>query len=341
MFASEVGETAVSIVGNEQRTLGILEAIGTDVLLEMLELQGFFGSRGTLSLNPKKMEDSGFRAVVIPANPSAPAALVLLEPNRSVENTQSLTDTQHLRLRFDLIEKIADDRFRAETAITGDFDRVQDFVFSNGLRGLAETLWITQPDVVISRRPKMVPLSAPWPCLKAASGVNISTGGILCRDANGRLGITACYHGTGPVGTAVTVGGLHSVVAIADNIQDMVFVPLGDNLPIPPLRGRRGVLSARAPGQYDHVEFHGASSGAMQTRIASYDAGILRLRPTVQLRVQTGADTNTGDSGSALLDQDDKVVGFAFERTAFGEFPEMTDWIWAANALKTLGLTPV
>jgi S1-C subfamily serine protease len=59
------------------------------------------------------------------------------------------------------------------------------------------------------------------------------------------------------------------------------------------------------------------------------------------LRVQTGADTNTGDSGSALINQDDKVIGFAFERAAFGEKPQITDWIWAANALSALGLTPV
>src|SRR5438034_4607166 len=77
------------------------------------------------------------------------------------------------------------------------------------------------------------------------------------------------------------------------------------------------------------------------TYIKSHDAGILRNRRTLQLKVQTPADTNSGDSGSALVDQDDRVVAFGFERTGLGEFPELTDWIWAANALSALGLTPV
>jgi hypothetical protein len=75
--------------------------------------------------------------------------------------------------------------------------------------------------------------------------------------------------------------------------------------------------------------------------VQSHDAGLLRRRPGVQLKVQTRPDTDRGDSGSALIDADDRVVGFAFEKTAFDDWPQFTDWIWAANALDALGLTPL
>jgi hypothetical protein len=143
------------------------------------------------------------------------------------------------------------------------------------------------------------------------------------------------------VGTPVQVGQQNSAVAIADNIQDTVFVPLGDDYKLPNLRGRAGALRDRAPGLYDNVEFYGAASGATKTQIVSYDPGILRFGRTIQLRVQTDADTNTGDSGSALINQDDKVVGFAFRTAGFGDKPQIADWIWAANALSALGLTAV
>jgi hypothetical protein len=61
----------------------------------------------------------------------------------------------------------------------------------------------------------------------------------------------------------------------------------------------------------------------------------------VQLKVQTDPDTDEGDSGSALIDEHDRVIGFAFERTDYDDYPQFTDWIWAANALRALNLRPV
>jgi hypothetical protein len=58
-------------------------------------------------------------------------------------------------------------------------------------------------------------------------------------------------------------------------------------------------------------------------------------------RIQTDPDTDEGDSGSALIDEYDQVIGFAFERTDYNDYPQFTDWIWAANALRALSLTPV
>lgn len=329
MFRSRIGPTAINIVGNETRTLNILESFGADLLLGMVELD----YRG-----PNALATPLGRAVVVPSDHSAPAALMILDPDRTIGETRIVTD--ETRLNFDRLTFFAESVPRP-LSVTDDVGRLQEFLFSTGRDGLAETLTITRPDLILSRLPRMEPLCAPWPFIEVRSGLQISTAGILCRDSAGNLGVTACHHGTGPVGTNVTVGLQASSVTIADLVQDTVFIPLSAGYNVPPVRGVNGVLSNRTPGQYDHVEFHGATSGATTTHVTSYDAGLLRKRPTVQLRVQTGADTNTGDSGSALVNQDDKIIGFAFERSAFGDIPQMTDWIWAANALDALGLTPI
>ena len=109
----------------------------------------------------------------------------------------------------------------------------------------------------------------------------------------------------------------------------------------PPVYAAGGIRSTRAPSEAEQVRFEGVGTGSrVLTRVKSHDAGILRKRATVQLKVQTPADTNTGDSGSALVDDDDRVIGFGFERTAPADFPELTDWVWAAYALAALGRVP-
>jgi hypothetical protein len=104
--------------------------------------------------------------------------------------------------------------------------------------------------------------------------------------------------------------------------------------------GLGGVREDREPAKADHVRFDGVINQNRTTRIFGSDNGLLRARPTVQLKVQTDPDTDQGDSGSALLDEHDSVLGFAFERTDYDDYPQFTDWIWAANALRALQLVP-
>jgi len=206
---------------------------------------------------------------------------------------------------------------------------------------LARLFFSVRPEIILTRRPRMIPLCTPAPHISLKSDGKISTAGLLCRDADGALGVTACYHGTGPVGTHVMVDLRECEVTRADKVQDIVFIPLGEGFNIPDLVGLRGVESNSEPSRSARVRFDGATNQNKATRILSTDFGLLRARPTVQLKVQTDPDTDQGDSGSALLDDNDRVLGFAFERTAYDDYPQFTDWIWAANALRALQLTPI
>jgi hypothetical protein len=205
----------------------------------------------------------------------------------------------------------------------------------------ADVFLISQPEVVKTRRPKMIPLCVPLPCIKLEGEAQVSTAGIFCRDSSGNLGVTGCFHGTGPVGTDVMVDLRQCQVTRANQVQDIVFIPLGEGLNIPDLEGVGGVRIDREPARAEHVHFDGVVNQNQRTRVFGCDNGLLRARPTVQLKVQTDPDTDCGDSGCALLDENDQVIGFAFERTDYDDYPQFTDWIWAANALSALELTPL
>jgi hypothetical protein len=123
-------------------------------------------------------------------------------------------------------------------------------------------------------------------------------------------------------------------------VQDLVFIPINNGSNLPRMAGLGGVLEDREPARSAWVRFDGATNQNRKTRVISTDAGMLRARPNIMLKLQTDPDTDQGDSGSALLDEHDKVLGFAFERTSYDDHPQFTDWIWAANALRALQLIP-
>jgi len=329
LFASRLGQMAVQRIGNESRTLDALSFLSVEVLLEYME-ERWGANRGG--------PGAGTRFLTVRGDPADPPTLVVLDPALG-DVSQSRRITEEIELE--------------PQGLVAAFERLLPYIaeVDHKLAGLQkelhgpwmlELLTIAQPEIVLSRRPRMVWLCAPSPHVVVRRGAALSSAGIFCRDRHGRLGVTACLHGTGPAGTEVTVGGTPAAVEITDAVQDMVFIPLDENYPVPSVRGRAGVRCERAPSESEPVFFDGAGSqGKVDTRVRSHDAGILRRRPSVQLKVQTPADTNAGDSGAALIDADDRIVGFGFERTGIGEYPEFTDWIWADNALSAMGLTPI
>lgn len=335
MFASNLGLAALNIVGNETRTLKILGSLSGDIMLETARTSAARRLGSTFRLH----ED--MRRLFVPARDDLPPTLLILDPETPFTHSRRITD--ELSVSPNMLP------VAFEEMPTTDEDKVRTLALSTPEQ-IAETLHITQPEVILTSRPRMERLSVPSRILpvitkavRSTSGVtetDRSTAGILCTDSSGELGVTAAFHGTGPVGTAVTVDGLPATVKHANETQDLVFIPLPQGLHVTKMVSLLGVLTDRTPSSYLDASFNGSTSGQRATSITSYDAGLLRLRPGLQLKVQTPADTDRGDSGAALIDEDGHILGFAFEKSAYGEKPQITDWIWAANALNTLNLTP-
>lgn len=321
LFATKLGHKALHVIGNETRTLDVIQTLSADIMLHAVRKAW-----------PNLPENS--RTLFVPPQRDAPPSLLLLTD--TAEKAERLTE------KVPISPDIFEDMLRGEMFDQSSSDEafVRREILSNP-NDLIQALRIAQPEVVVAPKPRMERLCVPSPFSEVKTVGERSTVGIYCRDSGGRPGVTACFHGTGPEGTKVWVAGRECTVAAANPVQDIVFIPLPDLGAPSVAAGIQGVLSNRTPSQYDSARFEGATSGSRSTSIASHDAALLRRRPTVQLKVQTPADTNKGDSGSALIDSQGQVIGFAFEKSAFGEVPQITDWIWAANALAALQLSPL
>lgn len=318
LFSARVGELAANITGNEGRALDAIETLAIDLLAGAVTRLGLVGE--------------GTRTLFVPRRGDRPPALLLLQPRFSGSGPETITDDVPLHAvgQDDFDEPGAEsDELAVRRLLLGSRDHVRD------------ALRIAQPEIVQARAPRMEKLCVPAPLICIETQTDRSTAGIYCTDEDGVIGTSACFHGTGDIGTPVTVNGVRSSVARASEVQDIVFIPLPEGVAPQPMPGIAGTLRDRTPSQYDAARFDGLTSGATNTTISSHDAGLLRARPTIQLKVQTPADTNKGDSGSALIDRDGRVIGFAFEKSAMDEVPQITDWIWAANALQSLNLTPL
>jgi hypothetical protein len=343
MFGTRIGQMSAGIVGNESKTLSILSNLATEALLHGTHGGKSVDPSGSLSLGPD------VNAMVVTRGwADAPPVVMMLDPNLPA-GFQPRSLAWHPRLgedsgdfTFSAIAKAADRESQpAEARQQQDVARA---LVDSGRPALDELFWIIRPDVVVARHPEMEPVGCPSPalevqCTPPGKPLELSSVGLFCRDSDDVVGVTACHHGTGPVGTPVTIGGLPSTVKHADIIQDIVFIPLPDGYAMPNYaRGLSGPRNNRPPFQGEPVQFEGRTTGHTTTMVSSHSPGLLWLDPLSQNKVQTPAAVNRGDSGSALVDDDDHVLGFAFRRTKFGQPLEFAEWIWAANAMAALGL---
>jgi hypothetical protein len=323
LFNTDVGRRTAKAVRNETRTLTAIERLSLEIMAESLRVTG------------QVHKDD--RLLTISQQEDRPAILMLMSRKvRSVEDSRVVSDEMDLPLEIlekGLSELSDTSRDTPEAAALREVQR-------GGEVALAQVFAIARPEIVRTRQPRMIALCVPSPHIRVEARGKVSTAGVFCHDAEETLGVTACYHGTGPEGTEVTVGNRKCRIKRDCEVQDIVFIPLGEGFAMPQLVGRLGVLEDREPARSDRVHFDGATNQNKATRIFGADAGILRARPTIMLKLQTDPDTDQGDSGCALLDDRDRVLGFAFERTAYDDHPQFTDWIWAANALRALKVTP-
>lgn len=346
MFSTDVGQKSVNIVRNEGQTLRILTNLAADAMLGST-----YGGRNVDTWTPTQLSSDVNTLVVNRAHdPSEPPVVLMLDPHLPEGFAARLVDWEPGKVAggqsgLDAIARAA----HSETPPYSSPEHldVAQTVLDAGPQALADLLWIVRPEVVVARHPAMELVGCPSPALEVKGGpagvpMEVSSVGMFCRDSDNVVGVTACHHGTGPVGTDVTLGGLPTQVKLADQIQDIVFIPLPAGFHVPNFaRGIQGPRGNRAPGQGDPAQFEGRTSGHRTTVVSSHSPGLLWIDRLSQNKVQTPAAVNHGDSGSALIDNEDHVLGFAFRRTKYGEPLEFAEWIWAANAMAALGLTPL
>lgn len=169
-----------------------------------------------------------------------------------------------------------------------------------------------------------------------------STAGLLveCKRSPGIVGVTAALHAVTAANAGVSVNGMPGAIIRSDRLNDCAFIQMASSTlgPVPPTTK---VMSGLLPRGQQMASFTGVKSGRRQTVITGWDPQLPNPGPYRQALIYTGRDAQPGDSGAALVTDDDWVVGFAFERSKIGQNPTHCSWVWADSVLKSLDVIPL
>jgi hypothetical protein len=233
--------------------------------------------------------------------------------------------------------RLSELRFGAQLAATSNPLR---YLWEEAPQAVAESFGDgKQPYVaVLAPLPRMERLyvpSTPLNVLDASIGQH-STAGVVVEDLTkqGRLGVTAALHGISVSSTGITVDGNSGTVIRTHPITDSAFI----EVPKPSCAAvtAKGVMSGFAPRGSQNAAFVGTKSSKRTTTILGWDPQVPTPSPQRQACVYTGRDAQPGDSGCALVTDDDWIVGFAFERTLPGQSPVQCSWVWAESVMNGL-----
>lgn len=195
--------------------------------------------------------------------------------------------------------------------------------------------------VVVAPKPKTEWTASPRPARAVSLPPDpkaVATIGVVASNRSGQRGATTALHAVN--GRPSLVDGLPASVISADQTTDSCFLgPLPWGATLPGSSGLKGPLKGMTPRQHETATFRGMSSpGDRSAVIASWSPDLPFVRSGNQLKVLTDAVTSPGDSGAALVDSGDHVLGFAFYRTGVGEPLEFAAWIWAHSVYEAHGL---
>jgi hypothetical protein len=194
-----------------------------------------------------------------------------------------------------------------------------------------------RPPVEFTRSP-----SPPWsvtPVGTQAGIGGVSTAGVVAKNNRNQTGVTAALHALGSAKQASVAGQAYNVVS-EDVVSDSCFIDI-PGCALPPTSGLAGPLQGVTPRVLDRVTFEGVTSTRVITIVTGWSPDLPFVLPYSQLKVLTKADTNPGDSGAALIDGSDHIIGFAFYRTGFGAPIEYAAWIWADSVFQAHQLSVI
>jgi hypothetical protein len=205
-----------------------------------------------------------------------------------------------------------------------------------------ELMRVHEVGVIIAPKPQVLTTGSPSPAWKIETDADkTGTAGVVAEDAEGRTGVTAALH-TVSRASEVTVDGRQGTVVTKHEVTDSAFIHVPDLSPPKRGIGLTGPLTRLAPAEGEEVGFVGAASGRKRTTLVGWNATI--LTPESSLRNNkclTVPDTEEGDSGAALVDSRDHILGFASHRSVPGAISEFSAWVWAHHVLRNHGLTIV
>jgi hypothetical protein len=205
---------------------------------------------------------------------------------------------------------------------------------------------IMRPSWVIAPKPDLMwtAKAGPMAVSTTPGGAATSTGGVFTEDRQGRYGVTVSAHAVRAVGAAgpipgqfVEVDGLAGFVASVDLVCDTAFVELKET-PRHAFQPVKGPLSNVTPRKGESARFTNLMKELKTATVKEWCPDVPLVVPGVQPRVFTTPCTVQGDSGAALVDGDDKALGFAIYRTGANSYMQFSAWVWADSVWSALDL---
>lgn len=225
-----------------------------------------------------------------------------------------------------------------------------DFPVEEWDQMIREAIAAQEFQIIIAGKPPVIRLSvrglaAPSPALdvrRRQDAEEYGSVGVFAEDGQ-RLVCTTALHvlqeeegETVPLAREVWIGGAPGAVISTHEISDSAIVALDhpEEMDLSSARPLLGPLSGVTPREGQPMTFEGAGSpGPLHPYVTGWSRDLLNVKPYNQAKVLTTPDTTPGDSGAALFDPDDFLIGFSFDRSEFNAIPEFSSWIWADSVV--------
>ncbi|WP_189041257.1 hypothetical protein [Aliidongia dinghuensis] len=192
---------------------------------------------------------------------------------------------------------------------------------------------------VIAQRPTTSAVNAPpsvWKVDPLTGSYGDSTAGVAAIDKKKRSGVTAALHAVGS-NKHVTVDGVSGTVVRRNKVSDSCFIEVTTTAN-PGSKGAKGPLANKLPRGNQGAEYEGLTTGLNSTNVTGWDLAAPNVTKYNQLKIYTPPITDQGDSGAALISDDDYIVGFALEVTGRNATPAYSSWVWAHSVYELLDL---
>lgn len=179
----------------------------------------------------------------------------------------------------------------------------------------------------------------PFELYDAGNPANFSMGVFAPQSLHGP-GVTTAAHGV-VSGASYTLHDqslqIDTVTGVTTNaVLDSSFLSTGSTHGLPNPKGNNFLSGVTPNAQIQH-DFHGISSGQATAVVSGWVDDLLTIEPWLQNRVFTDPILQGGDSGAALIDANDMVIGFAFYNDPFA-LTARSAWIWADSVRIEFGL---
>jgi hypothetical protein len=171
-----------------------------------------------------------------------------------------------------------------------------------------------------------------------------SLAGVYTTNKDGVFGVTICYHCLKDIKielgkTQIVVNGIEGTIISVNDVSDSCFVRLDiDESHLDGIKNVNGPLIGMTPREFEPCYFINKEGEKIDTFVIGWSPDLLYTDPYNQVKVLTKQVTNTGDSGSALLDTNGNVLGFSFYRTGINSIQEFSAWIWGAAVFQSHNL---